>query len=213
MKSFFCQGGVAGYATKFIHSQTESGLGKYSFPKVLEVGGGGEGFHVPHVKHDFARYYLTDFSTRNLAKDALSLKAENRLTLVSTDAELLSFKNSRFDRVIFMCVLHHLNDRYKALQEFLRVVRDKGLITIYLPCDPGFAYRQFRKIALRSKLNQLNLNYSLINAKEHHKHVYGLEIFIKEVFKELKIIQKSFPFRIKLHDLNIFNIYQIWVTK
>ena len=208
----FYQGGVAGSATKFIHNQTEGRLGTYSFPKVLEVGGG-EGFHVPYVKHDFAGYYLTDISTRNLAKDALSLKVENRLTLVTTDAELLSFKNSCFDRVIFMCVLHHLNDPYRALKESLRVVKDKGLVTIYLPCDPGFSYRQLRKIALRSKLKKLNLNYNLINAKEHHKHVHGLDIFIKEVFKESKIVQKAFPFRIKIHDLNIFNVYHISVKK
>jgi hypothetical protein len=37
-EKLFYQGGVAGYATKFIHSQTESGLGNYSFTRVLEVG-------------------------------------------------------------------------------------------------------------------------------------------------------------------------------
>jgi phosphatidylethanolamine/phosphatidyl-N-methylethanolamine N-methyltransferase len=174
---------------------------------------GGEGFHVPFVKHDFTSYYLTDISNRTLTRDALNLKVENRLISMTNDAEHLAFKTSCFDRVIFMCVLHHLNDPYKALQESLRVVRNKGLITIYLPCDPGFAYRQFRKIALRSNIKDLDLNYNLINAKEHHKHVHGLEIFIKEVLKESKIVQKAFPFRIKLHDLNIFNVYQMWVTK
>lgn len=210
-KLFYC-GGVAGGATRFIHRQLESGLEKLYFKNVLEVGGG-EGFHVPYVKHYFERYHLTDISIRDLSKNAENLELNNKLTSSSMDAEHLAFKEECFDRIIFMCVLHHLNDPYKALQESLRVIKNNGLISIYLPCDPGFTYRQTRKIFLRKKIKDLNLNYSLINAKEHHKHVHGLDIFINDVFSTHKIVKKSFPFRFHVNDLNIFNVYQIRVIK
>jgi len=37
-EKLFYQSGIAGSAINFIHSQTESGLGNYSFTRVLEVG-------------------------------------------------------------------------------------------------------------------------------------------------------------------------------
>jgi ubiquinone/menaquinone biosynthesis C-methylase UbiE len=125
------------------------------------------------------------------------------------DAHNLTFKDGTFDRVIFMCVLHHLYHPEKALTEAKRVVRPGGLVSIYLPCDPGLVYRIFRRIFTSKKAKSLGIDYELTNVREHINHYYQLNKLIEYVFSKDDVQKSSFPLKFTSYDFRLYSIYQI----
>lgn len=209
-KAMFYSQGKATFATKILHKALERlpNKSKFEFPITLEVGGG-EGLHFEYVKSRYSQYYLTDVRKSALCEPAAIAQKSGLLTFSLQNAEALSYADSKIDRVIFACVLHHLCDPEKALTEARRVVKSGGMVSIYLPCDPGFFYRQLRKIFTRSKAKKIGVDYELINVRQHVTHYYRLEKLIKHVFENDKVIKKKFPFRFAPYDFNVFSIIHI----
>jgi ubiquinone/menaquinone biosynthesis C-methylase UbiE len=207
--ALFYSNSTASMATKLIHKALEFQIRKKKFPLVLEIGGG-EGNHVQYVSHPYTQYTLTDIETRPLNPFAEALKSQNKLNFITQDAHNLTFANDSFHRVIFMCVLHHLENPAKALEEALRVVKPGGVVSIYLPCDPGIFYRATRLIFIGRKPRKLGLNFKLLNAEEHRNHIQSLEIITLDRFKNEKVQMMRFPFLIKSWNLNYFYILQVF---
>ncbi len=211
-KRMFYDGGVSGWATGWIHRLLENGLKDYNFPRTLEIGGG-EGFHVSYVKHKFTRYHLTDLNVRSLTPFANSMRSDGALIQSQENAESLTFQDSSFDRVLFMCVLHHLENPERALEEARRVTRPGGLVSIYLPCDPGLLYRTARNLLTWKVARKLRLDYGLINAREHKNHFFGLRKMISHVFRHDNLSVKPFPFPGLGGDLNIAFVFNIEIAE
>lgn len=209
-QEMFYSGGAAGRATQKIHQLLESSLKGSSFPQTLEIGGG-EGLHVEHVKHHYDRYFLTDIELRPLTSVAQEAMVQGKLVHRQENAESLEFDDSVFDRVIFMCVLHHLREPEKALAEAKRVTRPGGVVSIYLPCDPGLLYRLIRGVAVGRRAASLGLDYQLVNAREHRNHFFGLWKMVKFIFKSDDIHVKRFPFAVFGGDLNVAYLVHITV--
>ena len=210
-QEIFYSGGVAGRATQKIHRLLENSLKGSSFSQTLEIGGG-EGLHVEHVTHHYDRYLLTDIELRPLTSAAQVALANGKLVHRQENAESLQFEDSVFDRVIFMCVLHHLRDPERALAEARRVTRRGGVVSIYLPCDPGLLYRLVRRVAVGRRAASLGLDYQLVNAREHRNHFFGLWKMVKFVFKSDDIHVKRFPFAVFGGNLNIAYLIHITVS-
>ena len=208
----FYQGGASANASKFIQKSIETGLKSLHFSKVLEIGGG-EGFHVPYVQHGFDEYYLTDIDVREPIPEVVKLASQKKLFQLLEDANLLSFSDNYFDRTIFMCVLHHLPNVENALLEAKRVTGDGGLISIYLPCDPGMLYRILRHLVLTRRAKELKIDYKLINAREHIGNVSAILHIIKHVFKDDLVKIRKFPFMLFGWNFNIFYNIQIRIQK
>jgi phosphatidylethanolamine/phosphatidyl-N-methylethanolamine N-methyltransferase len=209
-KAMFYDKGKATLATKFLHKSLEKlpNRSKQAFPITLEIGGG-EGLHYEYVQSKFQKYILTDIRSSELAPEAKQAMVEDRLEFSIENAEALSIADSFVDRTIFACVLHHLSDPEKALIESRRVTKPGGVISIYLPCDPGLVYRFLRKIFTHKVARDLNIDYELKNVREHINHYYQLEKLINEVFKnDVKKIKK-FPVFFFSYDFNIFTILHI----
>lgn len=210
-KKIFHSGGIFGALTTFIHNATEKKFGKKAhFEKVLEIGGN-SGKHLESVRHSFSEYYINDIKSYDLLPTALNYFNSGKLKINICDAENLELPDHSFDRVIIVCVLHHCKDPEKMLLEARRVLKSRGVLTIYLPCDPGIIYRLCRKIVtIRKDFN--NLKYSLINAREHRNHYHSLNILIDHVFKSDQIIKSKRPFPYTTWNLNIYTIYNIRKT-
>jgi phosphatidylethanolamine/phosphatidyl-N-methylethanolamine N-methyltransferase len=209
-EAMFYSKGRATFATRILHRALESYPNKNNleFPVTLEIGGG-EGLHFEYVKSKYSRYLLSDIRQSELCPSARRAKESGSLTFLIQNAEELSFSASEIDRAIFACVLHHLTDPEKALCEARRVVKSGGMISIYLPCDPGILYRFLRRLFTSSKARQLGIDYELYNARQHINHYYQLWKLINHVFQKDTMVHQKFPFRIGPYDLNIFSVIHI----
>ena len=128
------QQGLLGLVWNKIHKQMEKPFKKQHFSTVLELGAG-HGQHFKNTKHTFDRYFETDiridnlkkFSEPHLAKEVKSVDATN----------LVDFDDHSVDRLIATCLLAHLDNPYGVLQEWRRIVKPGGVITIYIPTEGG----------------------------------------------------------------------------
>lgn len=57
---------------------------------------------------------------------------------VQGDAQMLPFRNSAFDTVVFIHSLEHLPDYYKGLEEAWRVLRERGVLFIQAPTPSNY---------------------------------------------------------------------------
>jgi phosphatidylethanolamine/phosphatidyl-N-methylethanolamine N-methyltransferase len=209
-EAMFYSQGRATFATKILHRALERFLNKnrLNFPITLEIGGG-EGLHFDYVKSGYTKYILTDIRESPLCPAASEAQKLGKLEFRVQDAENLTFQDAEVDRVIFACVLHHLLRPEIALREARRVVKNGGMISIYLPCDPGFLYRQMRKLFTRSRARKLGIDYELYNVRQHINHYYQLNKLIEHVFKDDKLLRSKFPVGFGTYDLNIFSVIHI----
>lgn len=207
-KNMFYSGGSAGWATRRIHRALEKYPQKLSFTEILEIGGGA-GLHVEYVNDNYSLYTLTDILDVSLESFPQKMLDCGKLRKRLENAESLTCADNSVDRVIFMCVLHHIPNVEMALKESRRVVKDGGLVSIYLPCDPGLIYRFCRKILTEMRAKRLGLDYGLVNAREHRNHFHQLYTLIHHVFKHDLIKVKRWPFPFLYYDFNLYFIFQI----
>ena len=210
-REIFYRAGISSWATKKMHLKLERFASEKRFSTTLEIGGG-EGFHFDFVKENYDLYILSDIEKRPLSKFAKERQEVGSLEQITMDAHELQFATSSIDRVIMMCVLHHLKDPELALREARRVLKDGGLLSIYLPHDPSALYRIVRKILLWKTTKKLGIDYALINAREHKNHCYGIKIFLSREFLKDEIKVKRFPLNLP-HSLSFFSCYQINIKK
>jgi phosphatidylethanolamine/phosphatidyl-N-methylethanolamine N-methyltransferase len=213
--------GILGLFTNGYHKKLESS--KYvtsrTWSKILEVGAG-SGEHLDFVEDNFIQYTLTDLEMRKPISDLLQEhgpKTKNRLRFQKANVENLPFRDESFDRVISTCLLHHLNSVEDALEEMRRVTCDRGLVSIYLPCDPGFLYRVIRHLFSHIKLSRHpGMNMQKVKhlwAKEHKNHFYGILVLIGHVFSKDEIHIKRYPFPFFSWNFNLFLVLQIKIDK
>ena len=190
------------------------------FDTVLEVGAG-TGEHLPFVRHDFGRYLLTDRDPRTLevAHAKLRLKLEpklnstalSRISFEPQQGERLVCADSSVDRLIATHVLEHLYHPHLVLKEWIRVVKNGGVISILIPCDPGLAWRLGRHLGARRRATQKGMAYDYVMAREHVNSVNNLIAFIRHYFP---IRQETWwPLRVPSIDLNLFYLCHATVTK
>ena len=210
--------GFLGKFTDSYHKKIESERNSnHRFETVLEVGGG-TGEHIQYVEHDFSRYYLLDlFVNRDGLKKLMSDHRSKKIEFIEGDARRIPFQDLNFDRVVSTCVLHHISDLEKALEEIRRVCKDGATIDLYVPCDPGMIYRWTRHwTSHRKQKNSMKLSMRRIKylwAIEHSNHYLGIISLIEEIFSFDRIKIRRYPFRITSWNFSLFSIVSIKVSK
>ena len=179
------------------------------FSKILEVGAG-TGEHFRFVQHSYDRYYLTDQSEVMLAaaQKKYASVATDKIFFEKQDASKLTYADSSFDRLIATHVLEHLPYPVAVLQEWDRLVRQGGLISIVLPCDPGLLWRLGRHLGPRRNARRLGIEYDYLMASEHINSIYNLVVQIRYHFPQAREVW--YPTRARLPDMNLFYICNIW---
>ncbi len=89
---------------------------------VLELGCG-EGFQLDLLRQRFERVFAIDPKHRPARASGFSFSV----------AEALPFRDSVFDLVVSNCVVEHLEDRRRAIEEALRVLRSGGYMAHVVP--------------------------------------------------------------------------------
>lgn len=166
---------------------------------IIEVGAG-SGIHTRFVRHPFDTYLLTDRSDVFL-KSLQAGDSDLRIQVEAQDALHLDHPDSRFDRLIATHVLEHLPDPANALAEWHRVVRNDGVISLILPCDPGLLWRVGRNLGPRKAAESKGMPYDYVMAREHINPIGNLKAILEYHFE----IRDSvwWPSRIPLYDLNL----------
>jgi SAM-dependent methyltransferase len=210
--------GAVGFVSTILHKTLELGLSDKNYPSVLELGAG-HGQHFQYVSHKFESYLQTDLVPLwERAKSELNESnvpaGGGRLTSQRVDAEdLSSFDENQFDRVIVTCLLAHLNRPETALKQWRRVVRDGGLITIYVPSEPGLLLRLLRTLTTARKLKKNGADARYIQYVDHRNYYITMNILIKRVFSLDKIRRKRFPIPCVSWNFSLWDVYQITVSK
>ncbi len=206
--------GSLGFFTRFYHTKLEKKINGV-YQNVLEIGSG-KGEHVEFVKHEFSNYQLLDIAEQNV-KEKVPLYLRDRVSFKQGNAADLPFTESKFERCIATCVLLHIPNIEEVLLELRRVTKDQGIISLYLPCDPGMGYRWIRHFASHKK-QQKALNISMKQTKylwslEHRNHFLGVLSALKLIFDEDQISIKRYPFYGLSWNFNLFIIITIRISK
>ena len=171
--------------------------------KILELGSG-EGEHIPFVASDYKQYIASDL------RELIHTKVDNanKIETQVIDAHSLPFSDGEFNRVIAGCLIAHLSDPETALLEWYRVLKPGGVLTIYIPAEPGLALRLFRSFVSKPKATKIGFNgYDLFISREHVNDANRLVFLLREFFLSCKIIYS--PFRIRTWYFNLFIIAHI----
>lgn len=203
--------GVSGWVLRRSHALVERPFGPDErFSRVLEVGAG-TGVHFSYVRHQFDQYVMTDGSSAMLEAARQRLPAPSgALTFELQDAGRLSFPDESFDRVIAAHTLEHLASPQIVLDEWRRVLRRGGVLSLVLPCDPGVMWRVGRALGPRAKAKKAGLEYDYVMALEHVNSIMGLRAIIRKKFRDHLTRELWWPFPFPSVDLNLIYAVNVW---
>jgi SAM-dependent methyltransferase len=190
---------------------------------VLELGAG-NGQHLTFVKHAFKTYYETDLRVENLPEREIPYGAQNpfnagfnqqSVVQEKVDAtDLSKFKDDFFDRVLAMCVIAHVDSPRNALEEWRRVTKSGGVITFYVPCEPGVLLRTTRYFTTRRSAIKMGISNPLeILYLDHRNAFLNLYFLVNTIFREDEIQIKTFPIRKLSWNFSWFKVIRIKVSK
>ena len=198
--------GAIGIFSELTHKLLDWPFRKTRTPVILEVGAG-VGQHAKFALTDFDRYFTTDLSEEAIHACQTD---DPRVTAMVADAQQLSaFGDASVDRVIATCLLAHLSEPEKALQEWRRVLKPGGSISIYVPAEPGMLLRLLRQIFVVPKSRRLGNNHLEIIYRDHRNHYPSMRLMIRSVFSSDAIRQRRFPTRLVGWNFALFDIFHI----
>jgi len=192
--------GLSASVLRNTHSLIERPFGPDTLlPKVLEVGAGTLA-HLPFVRHRFHKYIASDADQLVLdsVKDA---QLPEGVELLRLDGNSLPFEDNSFDRLIATHVLEHVPSPHLALQEWVRVLKPGGVLSLILPCDPGFAWRLGRHLGPRKQAERAGLPYDYYMAREHINSIFNLHQILSFHFPKRQVTW--WPTRLPFPDVNL----------
>jgi len=182
------------------------------FERVLEVGAG-TGEHVNFVRHKFEEYTLVDLDQKTLdvAKKKLEGSHAGKFEFECQEGSELKFDDNTFDRLIATHVLEHIYQPHLVLKEWIRVVKDGGVLSILIPTDPGIAWRLGRHLGPRRNAISHGIAYDYIMAREHVNSCYNLIAILRHYFPGGK--ESWWPLPVPSIDLNLFFSFHAVINK
>jgi len=192
--------GLAAQVLKRTHAVLERPYGPdRHFDQVLEVGAGTLA-HLASIRHSFSRYIASDHDLK-VVESNRKKPLPAGVELQQIVGERLPFANDSFDRLIATHVLEHIVNPHQALDEWVRVVKPGGVISLILPCDPGLAWRFGRNLGPRKAGEAAGLPYDYYMAREHVNSIFGLKQILRFHFPNRQ--ETWWPMRVPFPDLNL----------
>ena len=193
--------GLAAGVLRNSHAIIERQFGGHDrFDRVLEVGAGA-GIHLDFVRHAFSSYLLTDDEPAMVEQARARHRGRAGIEYRVMNARRIDLASGSVDRLIATHVLEHINDPHVVLEEWSRVLRKGGVMSLILPCDPGWAWRLGRRFGPRAKWEKLGVPYDYWMAREHVNSIFNLRMLIRYYFDDIS--EFWYPLRIPTPDLNL----------
>ncbi len=209
------RGGSVGRVAQWTHRSLEQIPNNWpaNFNNVLEIGAG-NGEHFSYVSHNFQSYLETDLRIEVLKSSTKERELDARVIQEQLSANnLAGIPSNSIDRVILTCVLIHLDNPNNALAEIRRIVRNNGVISIYVPCEPGLMLRVIRYLTTARRGRRLGINHLYFHYTEHKFHFLYLKEVIRKNFETDEVQNKKYPFKFLSWNFNLWNIYQVNIFK
>jgi phosphatidylethanolamine/phosphatidyl-N-methylethanolamine N-methyltransferase len=201
----FSKNGLSSLFNSLTHKALELGVKNHKkVGEILEIGAG-KGEHYKFVKQEFENYSMLDLFSRPKDFDEFLNANWIQADICDTNLDLQSY-----DRILLMCVLHHLSDPVSAIQNIKKFLKPGGTVSIFLPSDPGMLNRLNRKLFVTPSARKLGFcDYELVNAREHRNHYWALKKELEFQFEGYKISRKYYPFGLQAGNLSLFSIWTI----
>ena len=201
----FSTKGLSSYFSALTHKALEREFDKArGGSAILEIGAG-KGEHFQFVNQNFGSYTMLD-----LFPQPTDFSEFQGADWVQADLCDKSLELPQSDRILSMCVFHHIEDPKTAIQNIKRFLKPGGTFSLFLPSDPGMLNRLNRKLFVTPAAKNNGFNeYELVNAREHRNHYWGLKTELEHQFKDYRISRKYYPFGIPAGNLSLFSIWQI----
>lgn len=195
------------------HRLLERAMGENRFfERVLEVGAG-TGEHLGFVRHKFDKYVVTDQDAKTLeiAKEKSASIDSNKLLFEVQAGENINYPDNSFDRLIAAHVLEHIYQPHLAIKEWVRVIKNGGVLSILIPTDPGVAWRLGRALGPRRNAHAKGLAYDYIMAREHVNSCTNLVAILRHYFPNST--ETWWPLAVHSVDLNLFYAFHATIEK
>lgn len=199
--------GLSGVVMRASHRLMERGIKPHHNRAILEIGGGG----MPHS------YWIDLSQTEQYTVSDILRIHPQRLAKLREDLpnaialHLHDFESDRdmnkleggYSRVIASHVLEHIPTAEQALRKWISLLAEDGVLSIALPCDPGWLWRLGQKVSYNPRQMGLTFEeYDLIMAREHVTSVQRVLKFMRYYFKAIKV--HWYPAIIPVADFNLF---------
>jgi phosphatidylethanolamine/phosphatidyl-N-methylethanolamine N-methyltransferase len=177
--------------------------------RIIEVGSG-NGQHFNLTRLHTSEYLELDLrAANNSGLDPKKCESLGRKFMVGDAIQLNEIKDDSFDGLIATCLLAHLSDIELALENWRRVVRPGGILSIYIPNEPGLLLRLSRFLTTKRKITKSGYNHEYIHWREHRNHYPAMRSSIKHVFESDIVTLKNFPFPFFGWNLGLYTLVKI----
>jgi len=201
--------GVVGKLWRYIHRSIDLPFINMPKLKIIEVGSG-NGQHFNLTRLQTFEYLEVDLRmATNSRLDSQKGDLLGRKFVIGDAVQLTEITDDYFDGLIATCLLAHLNDIELALQNWRRVVRPGGILSIYIPNEPGLLLRFSRFLTTKRKITKSGYNHEYIHWREHRNHYPAMRSSIKHVFENDVISFKSFPSSFLGWNLGLYTLVKI----
>jgi ubiquinone/menaquinone biosynthesis C-methylase UbiE len=176
--------------------------------KILEIGAG-KGELYKYVTGNFDQYFMTDVSSWGIEEIKKIAETDKRVVFELQDIENLKYQNNFFDRVLVTCVIAHVTEPFKALEELRRVTKPNGIISIAVSTDPSILLRIIRKVLIIKKMKNLDIPHELFIAIQHRNNPLSIMEMVKWIYRNDKTDTKYYPFKLKLWNFSTHIVVNI----
>lgn len=198
------------------HKLMELGVNEKNNEHILDVGGGGE----PHIKYmnkkKIKSYTILDSKKFKNSINKLANK-NKKIKFYFFDYKKSKIYNNKkkYTRIVSSHSFEHFDKFESSFIKLIPLIKKEGLISVALPCDPGFLWRclQFISYFKQKKIYGWKSfkEKDLIDSRDHINPVQNILKVIRYYFKKIKTIY--FPFILPIIGINIFLIVQIKIKE
>ena len=200
----FMHTGLVGVFMDINHRLLNLGVPAECNANVLEIGGGSK-FHLDWLDENSVGSYTVSEHRRVLEATPRHPASNDKLIFHFADEDPAYERlTQKYSRIVASHVLEHIPDPEAAILKWSSMLENDGVISIAIPCDPGWAWRTIQLVT-SSKIKKVHgisaRERDLIVSREHINAAQPLLRILRFYFDKLKVVW--FPALVPVVDFNL----------